>query len=120
LRFDPEIELGLKRAKFCEPECLIFLDRRNLDRRNLDRRNLDRREAPEFCLHAISPQEAAQRLDRELMVEPAALMENQRKVIDRLVVIPSWQLQYWGDPGVIAARLARHLEEVSLGVADCR
>ena len=105
LRFDPATELGLKRAKFCQPECLIFLDRR---------------EGPEFCLQAISPPDAAQRLDQELMVEPPALMEIQRKVIDRLVVIPCWQLQYWGEPGVIAPRIARHLEEVSQGVADCR
>jgi hypothetical protein len=105
LRFDPERQLGLKRAKFCEPECLIFLDRR---------------EGPEFCLQAVFPQEAAQRLDRELMVEPPALMENQRRVIERLVAMPCWQLQYWGEPGVIAPRLARHLEEVSQRVANCR
>jgi hypothetical protein len=104
LRFDPESQLGLKRAKFCEPECLIFLDRR---------------EGPEFCLQAVFPQEAAQRLDRELMVEPPALMENQRKVIDQLVVMPCWQLRYWGEPGVIAPRLARHFEEVSQGVSNC-
>jgi hypothetical protein len=120
LRFEPESQLGLIRAKFCQPECLIFLNQRNLDRRNLDRRNLDRREGPEFCLQAISPPDAAQRLDQELMAEPPRLMENQRKVIDRLVAMPCWQLQYWGDPGVIAPRLARHLEEVSQGAANCR
>jgi hypothetical protein len=106
LRFDPESQLGLKRAKYCEPECLIFLDRRDLDRR----------ERPQFYLQAISPQDAAQRLDRELMAEPAALEEKQRKVIQELVVMPCWQLQYWGDPGVIAPRLARHFEDVSQGV----
>ncbi|HEY1657400.1 MAG TPA: hypothetical protein VGG14_03580 [Candidatus Sulfotelmatobacter sp.] len=103
LRLEPESQLGLTRAKFCEPESLIFLDRH---------------EGSEFCLQAISPQDAAQRLDRELMAEPPALMENQRKVIQRLVAIPCWQLQYWGDPGVIALKLARHLEEVSQGVVS--
>jgi hypothetical protein len=105
LRLDPESELGLKRAKFCEPECLIFLDRR---------------EGREFCLQARSPREAARRLDHELMAEPAALMENQRKVIDQLVAGPCRQLQYWGDPGVIAPQLGRYLEEVSQGVSKCR
>jgi hypothetical protein len=109
LRFDPESQLGLKRAKFCEPESLIFLDRRDLGQS----------ERPQFCMQAMSPREAAQRLDQELMAEPPELMENQRKVIHRLVVIPCWQLQYWGDPGLIAPRLARHLEGVSPGVPEC-
>jgi len=104
LRFDPESQLGLKRAKFCEPGSLIFLDRR---------------EGPQFCMQAMSPRDAAQRLDQELMAESPGLMENQRKVIHRLVAIPCWQLRYWGDPGVIASRLARHLEGVSTGVSEC-
>jgi hypothetical protein len=114
LRFDPESQLGLKRAKFCEPEGLIFLDRRDLDRRDLGQRD-----GPQFCLQPMSPREAAQRLDQELMAEPPELMENQRRVIQRLVAVPCWQLQYWGDPGVIAPQLARHLEGVSQGVSEC-
>jgi hypothetical protein len=114
LRFDPESQLGLKRAKFCEPESLIFLDRRDLGQRDLDQL-----EGPQFCLQPMSPREAAQRLDQELMAEPPELMENQRKVIQRLVAIPCWQLQYWGDPGVIAPQLAHHLEGVSQGVSEC-
>jgi len=109
LRFNPESELGLTRAKCCEPEGLIFLDRRDLDQG----------EGPQFCLRAMSPQDAAQHLDQELMAEPPGLIENQRKVIHRLVAIPCWQLQYWGDPGVIAPRLARHLEGVSQRVSEC-
>jgi hypothetical protein len=70
-------------------------------------------------MQAMSPRDAAQRLDQELMAEPPGLMENQRKVIHRLVAIPCWQLRYWGDPGVIASRLARHLEGVSTGVSEC-
>lgn len=114
LRFDPESQLGLKRAKSCEPENLIFLDRRNLGQRDMYQR-----EEPQFCIQPLSPREAAQRLDRELMAEPPELMEKQRRVIQRLVAIPCWQLQYWGDPGVIAPRLARYLEGVSQGVSEC-
>jgi hypothetical protein len=110
LRLEPESQLGLARAKFCEPESLIFLDQRDLDQRG----------GPQFCLQAMSPRDAAQRLDQELMAETPALMENQRKIIDRLVAITCWQLQYWGDPRVIAPRLARHLEEISQGVSECR
>jgi hypothetical protein len=110
LRFEPESQLGLKRAKFCEPECLIFLDQRNLDRG----------EGSEFRLQAVSQEDAARLLDQELMAEPPALVENQRRVIEHLVAMPCWQLQYWGEPGVIAPRLARYLEEVSQGAANCR
>jgi hypothetical protein len=105
LRFDPEGQFGLKRAKFCEPECLIFLDRR---------------EEPQFCVKKMCPQDAAQRLDQELMAEPPDLIEKQRRVIDRLVTIPCWQLQYGGDPGVIAPRLTRDLGRASDGVSECR
>jgi hypothetical protein len=109
LRLDPESQLGLTRAKFCEPESLIFLDQRDLGQR----------EGPQFCLQSMSPRDAARRLDQELMAEPPGLMENQRKVIQRLVAIPCWQLQYWGNPGVIVPQLARHLEGVSRGVSEC-
>jgi hypothetical protein len=105
LRFDPENQFGLERAKFCEPQCLIFLDQR---------------EEPQFRLREMSEQDAARRLDQELMAEPAALLEKQRKVVERLVFIPCWQLQYGGDPGVIAPKLASHFERVSSGVSACR
>jgi hypothetical protein len=105
LRFDPERQFGLERAKFCEPECLIFLDQR---------------EEPQFCIQTMSPLDAAQCLDRELMAEPPALVEKQREVIDRLVAMPYWQLQYGGDPVAVAGRLARHFDQVSKVVLECR
>jgi len=105
LRFDPERQLGLKRAKFCEPECLIFLDQR---------------EEPRFCLQKMSPQDAAQRLDQELMAEPLAMIEKQREVIDRLVATPCWSLQYGGDPIAVAGRLTRHFDQDSSEVPECR
>jgi hypothetical protein len=104
LRFDPEGQFGLKRAKFCEPECLIFLDQR---------------QEPSFSMTEISPLDAAQRLDQELMAEPPELVEKQRKVIGQLVEIPCWQLQYGGDPRVVAPELMRHLEGISDEVSEC-
>jgi hypothetical protein len=98
LRFDPEGQFGLKRAKFCEPGCLIFLDQR---------------QEPGFSMREISPLDAAQRLEQELMAEPPELIERQRKMIGQLVEIPCWQLQYGGDPRVIAPTLMRHLEGIS-------
>jgi hypothetical protein len=104
LRFDPEHQFGLKRAKFCEPECLIFLDQR---------------EEPRFSLTEMSPLEAASRIDQELMAEPTALVERQRTVIDRLIAIPCWRLQYGGDPVVVANRLTRYFEQVPSRVPVC-
>ncbi len=104
LRFDPERQFGLKRAKFCEPECLVFLDQCA---------------QPKFCVKQISPLDAAERIDRELMAEPPVMVERQRNVIHRLTAIPCWQLQYGGDPVAVARRLARHFEEIPNRVSPC-
>jgi hypothetical protein len=105
LRLDPERQFGLKRARFCEPECLIFLDQR---------------EQSQFSMTKMSPLDAAECIDQELMAEPPALVEQQRKVIDRLVAIPCWRLQYGGDPVATAGRLTRHLERIANGGFECR
>ncbi|MGB7849100.1 MAG: hypothetical protein WBL63_26040 [Candidatus Acidiferrum sp.] len=97
LRFDPERQFGLKRAKFCEPECLIFLDRQ---------------EGPVFRMTKMSPADAAERIEQDLMAEPPALVEQQRQVINRLIAIPCWRLRYGGDPTVVAGKLKRHLERI--------
>jgi hypothetical protein len=104
LRFDPERQFGLKRAKFCEPECLIFLDQR---------------EEPKFSLTEMSPLDAAARIDQELMAEPSALVARQRTVIDRLITIPCWRLQYGGDPIAVARRLTRYFEQIPRRVPVC-
>jgi hypothetical protein len=104
LRFDPESKFGLKRAGSCVPACLIFLDQS---------------QEPGFNIVEISPLDAAQRLDQELMAEPPELADRQRKVIGQLVEIPCWQLQYGGDPRVVAPKLMRYLEEISDEVSEC-
>jgi hypothetical protein len=104
LRFDPEHQFGLKRAKLCEPECLIFLDRR---------------EEPKFFLTEMSPLDAAARIDQELMAEPPALVERQGTVVDRLIAIPCWRLQYGGDPVAVARKLTRHFEQAPGRVPVC-
>jgi hypothetical protein len=105
LRFDPELQFGLKRAKFCEPECLIFLERH---------------EESKFCLTEMSQTEASERIDQELMAEPPALVEQQRHVIDRLVRIPCWRLRYGGDPSAVAVKLKRLLERIPSRVSQYR
>jgi hypothetical protein len=105
LRFDPELQFGLKRAKFCEPECLIFLERH---------------EEPKFCLTEMSSREAAELIDQELMAEPPASIEKQRDVIERLVTIPRWRLRYGGDPTAVSAKLKRFLERIPSRVSQCR
>jgi hypothetical protein len=95
LRFDPEHDFGLKRAKFCQPECLIFLEQH---------------QGLEFCVTKMSSADAAERIDQELMAEPPALFKEQRKIIDRLIAIPCWNLRYGGHPAAVARKLTSHFE----------
>lgn len=104
LRFDPELQFGLKRAKFCEPEYLIFLERH---------------EEPKFSLTEMTSLEAAELIDQELMAEPPALAEQQRRVIKRLITIPCWRLRYGGDPSAVAVKLKRLLERIPSRVSKC-
>ena len=105
LRLNPEGQFGLKRAKFCEPASLVFLDQC---------------QEPKFRVSRMPSPEAAERIDKELMVELPELIEEQRKVIERLIALPCWRLQYGGDPGVIASQLLAHLERVPSGASQCR
>jgi hypothetical protein len=104
LRFDPGRQFGLKCAKSCEPECLVFLERHD---------------EHEFCLTKLSPLDAAECIDQELMAEPAALVERQRKVIDRLIALPCLRLQYGGDPAAVTSELMRYLERIPSKVPLC-
>jgi hypothetical protein len=67
----------------------------------------------------MSPVDAAELIDQELMAEPPALVEQQRQVIDRLIAIPCWRLRYGGDPTAVAWKLMRHLERVPSRVSQC-
>ena len=94
-RLEPEFGLGLERVRHCEPRLLVFLERS---------------EGPRFCLTHMSPQEAAARLEEEMMAELPDAAAVQREVIGKLAELPCCLLQYGGRPQDVAQQLARHFE----------
>jgi len=89
-RVQPE-SLGLFRVRQCEPRLLIFLERQGEAR----------------CrLVPLAKEEAANRLEADLMVElPEALLV-QRKLIGLIAELPCFVLQYGGSPQAMARQLA--------------
>jgi len=88
--FAPDFELGLPRSRFCEPRCLIFLERRL---------------APEFTLTRMPAEEAIARLEGDLLAETSELLSPQLRIIESLVGRQCWLLRYGGSPHVIAEKL---------------
>jgi len=96
---EPEHALGLERVRCCQPSLVIFLEQV---------------EALEFELTQVSPVEAMNRLDRDLMAEFPEAVARQTETIAKLVEIPCWLLKYGGDPLRIAGRIADHFERSCL------
>lgn len=94
-RVQPE-SLGLFRVWRCEPRLLVFLERHGVAR----------------CrLVALAKEEAANRLESDLMVElPEALLV-QRKLIGLIAELPCFLLQYGGSPKAMAKQLASCLND---------
>jgi hypothetical protein len=89
-RLQPE-RLGLLRVRQCEPRLLIFLERRG----------------PASCrLRPLAKQEAANRLEADLMVECTETMLVQRRLISLVTELPCLVLEYGGTPQAIAKQLA--------------
>jgi len=95
-RFEPELALGLKRIRGCEPRLLVFLERR---------------ENPEFRLTNLSSEEARARLEEDLMAEIPDTAAQQMEVVGKLVELPCCLLQYGGRPQIVAEKLAAHFEQ---------
>jgi len=94
LELDPEDDLGFKRAKCCEPRCLVFL-----------RRDTD--SSPE--LRELRPDEAAALLDRDLISE-ANDKRLRNTVIHRLAQLPSFTLDNGGSVGEVTQSLKELVE----------
>jgi DNA polymerase III delta prime subunit len=91
---DPEETLGLKLSKCCEPEWLVFLERR---------------EDKIFELTPMSSSEAAARLEDGLPEETVEGIDRQRAMIGELVSRPCRRLSYGGSPSAAAQFLAEKL-----------
>jgi hypothetical protein len=88
--------LGFQRPRQCEPRVIIFLEKQGCST---------------FSMHPVSADEAAYRIERELMAESREAVEKQAGTINRLSQLACYRLAYGGQPPVIAERLARHFEQ---------
>ena len=96
-RFEPGSGLGLERVRCCEPRWLVFLKRS---------------ESPTFCLTRMSSEEAAARLQEDLLAELPDAAAKQMEVVAKLAELPCLLLQYGGRPHDVARELALHLERL--------
>ena len=96
-RLDPEFGLGLERVRSCEPRMLVFLERSA---------------TPGFCLTPMSAEEAATRLEEDLVAEMPDATARQMEVIEELAKRPCYLLRYGGLPQNVAEELAIHFEQL--------
>jgi hypothetical protein len=94
-RIQPE-SLGLFRVRQCKPRLLIFLQRH---------------EAPRCRLVPLAKEDAANRLEADLMVESPEALPAQRKLISLIAELPCFLLHYGGGPQVVAKQLALCLDD---------
>jgi hypothetical protein len=91
---DPERLVGVERVQQCRPTALIFLERRD---------------TAEFRLNSMSPTEALNRLNRDLLAELPEAITRRSGTINKIVELPCWLLEYGGEPRVIAREIRSHL-----------
>jgi hypothetical protein len=97
LWLDPDRLTGVERVGQCRPTALLFLEQ------------LD---APEFQLTSMSFSDVLSRLNRELTPEPPEADEKRSETIEKIAELPSWLLQYGGQPQLIAQQIDRHIAEI--------
>ncbi len=88
--FDPERQFSLRRSRCCQPAWLIFLERHA---------------SHECRLTEVSSDEAAARLEKDLLAEVPDAMISKLETIRKLVERPCWLLQYGGMPQAVARAL---------------
>jgi hypothetical protein len=96
-RLEPDFGLGLKRVRHCEPRLLVFLEQS---------------ENSGSCLTSLSSQDAAARLEADMMAELPDAEALQMEVIKKVSELPCCLLQYGGRPQGVAKKLALHFERL--------
>ncbi|MGH9326459.1 MAG: hypothetical protein ACRD2B_07220 [Terriglobia bacterium] len=91
---DPEVQLGFRRSRSCDPCALIFLERQF---------------SVGFALTEISAERASERLQQGMLAETAEILRQQLVTIESLARRGSWLLQYGGEPRTVARQLAGFL-----------
>jgi hypothetical protein len=97
LRFPPETLPSINRVRDCIPRCLLFLNPQA---------------AAGFQLNRISPQEAAARLENDLLAESPEAKLRQDAVISRITNLPCYVVQYNQEPWSTAKKIAAWFEEL--------
>ena len=95
---DPELDLGISRERCCDPRWLILLERQP---------------AEGFSLEKISAQEAAVRLEQDLLFDTEEFLSPQINAIGSLVKRGCRLLRYGGDPRRVAEKLLNFCETAS-------
>lgn len=97
LRLPPETLPFISRVRECIPRCLLFLNPRP---------------SAGFQLNRISPQEAAARLDSDLLAELPETKLRQAEVISRITNLPCYVVQYKEEPWFTAKRIVSWFDEL--------
>jgi hypothetical protein len=77
---------------FCRPRLLLFLERQ---------------QHSGFCLTRMESRQARSRIVVDLLPEAPAALHRQNQVLDALLRLPCWRLQYNGPPQLIAEQIVR-------------
>ena len=96
LRFLPETLPFINRVRDCIPRCLLFLNPQT---------------SASFQLDRISPEEAAARLENDLLAELPEAKLGQDEVISRITNLPCYVVQYNEEPWLTARRIASWFDE---------
>lgn len=97
---DPELQLGFRRSRCCDPCVVVFLERRL---------------SSGFVLTEMSASEAAERLEEDILAETTELLIPQLKLIQCLTSRRNLLLRYGGKPQVIADQVAKLTESQDTG-----
>ncbi len=85
--------LILRAPEPCEPKAIVCLERNGEDCR----------------ISRMEPIEISRRIEADLMAENRNAVEKQQRVIDRLLQLPCWRVQYGARPEVVAEEIAKLL-----------
>jgi hypothetical protein len=91
---EPNRIFGRESSFCCRPRLLLFLERQ---------------QPLGFCLTRMESSEARSRITADLLREHPAALDQQHQVLDALLDLPCWRLQYNGRPQVIAQQIVRAL-----------
>jgi hypothetical protein len=88
---EPNRQFGDRPSPRCEPRALIVLERQ---------------EGESFSMTRARRSEVRARIEADLLPETPEDIEKQNQILDGLLALPCWRLQYGGRPQVVAEQVA--------------